>query len=541
MTVPLPRKNRFNHGELAVTDPARITIDCDADLLPAADWWADATKHAFGVETGPEAAVTLTLRHAAETAKPIAPSGYKLGIFEGQINIDVSDLSGAFAALQTLRQLAGPQAFRQAPLPGASLVLPTGTISDAPRLAWRGVMLDVARHFMPPRDVRRFIDLAAMHHLNVVQLHLTDDQGWRFQTDRYPELTAVGSHRQGDASETAHGGYYTKDDLRETVAFAKQRGVTVVPEIDLPGHVEAAIAAYPWLGTSKKPRGVTATWGISEDVLDPGPNQVSFFCDVLGEVCDVFDSPFVHIGGDEVPLTRWQGNLAIEARAAALDLLDDKGNPSVARLHGWFLAQLATFLRLRRRRAIVWDEACGPDLPPDVIVMAWRGLPEAARALAQGFDVVLAPEQHVYLDHRASDRPDEPSPYGDTLTTQDVYAFDTDMLRRIDDADVKAVKGGVCQIEQSQQGSILGAQAQLWSERLEDSRRVDYAAFPRLAAFSEAVWGSAPKQRDPGSPASAAFMARLEQAHLPRLAAAGVEYRPVDGPLPWQKQQVTMP
>jgi len=500
------------------------------------------TQHAFGVEAAADADVALVLRHPGASEKSIPPSGYKLTIADAQVTVLAGDLAGAFNAVQTLRQLAGPQAFRQAPLPRARLSLPKGTVSDEPGCAWRGVHLDVARHFMPPRDVRRFIDLAAMHHLNVVQLHLTDDQGWRFQSDRYPELTAIGGHRPttaigySDATDhVPHGGYYTKDDLREIVAFAHQRGVTVVPEIDLPGHVESALAAYPWLGTSKQPRSVRTTWGISEEVLDPGPNQVAFFCDVLDEVCDVFDSPFIHIGGDEVPLTLWQGNIAIEARARALGLLDADEKPDVARLHGWFLAQLASHLRLLRRRAVVWDEALGPDLQSDVIVMSWRGLRPAALALEAGHDVVLAPEQYLYLNHRASDRSDEPVPVGYLRRTEDVYAFDTSLLAEVPGADAfETAQGGIDQVASPSTGRVLGMQAQVWTEFLDDARRVDYAAFPRLAAFSEAAWGSAPPDRGPGSPASADFMARLASDHLPRLSAAGVEFRPLGGPLPWQ-------
>ena len=537
MTVPLPRKSLFQGGQLLVDK--HISISCDAALAPAAHWWLDATQHAFDVRTSADAAVKLVMQISDE---PLAPSGYHLTIDDAQVTVLASDLAGGFNAMQTLRQLGGPDAFRQAPLPGAHLSLPIGTIADEPGCAWRGVHLDVSRHFMVPRDVRRFIDLAAMHHLNVVQLHLTDDQGWRFESKRYPELTIVGSHRpttavgySDDTDHIPHGGFYTQDDLREIVAFAKQRGVTVVPEIDLPGHAEAAIAAYPWLGTTKQPATVRTTWGISENVLDPGPNQVAFFCDVLDEVCDIFDSPFIHIGGDEVPLTRWQGNIAIEARAAALNLLGADNKPDVARLHGWFLAQLAEHLRRRGRRAVVWDEALGPDLQKDAVVMSWRGLRPAVKALHAGHDVVLAPEQYLYLNHRASDRPDEPAPVGYLRRTEDVYAFDAGMLAKVPGgSEFETAHGGIDQVASPSNGRVLGIQAEVWSEYLDNSRRVDYVTFPRLAAFSEAAWGSAPKDRDPGSPASTAFMARLTKAHLPRLAAAGVEFRPLGGPLPWQ-------
>ncbi|MCL2783263.1 MAG: family 20 glycosylhydrolase, partial [Propionibacteriaceae bacterium] len=269
------------------------------------------------------------------------------------------------------------------------------------------------------------------------------------------------------------------------------------------------------------------------------------------EVCDVFDSPFIHIGGDEVPTTLWQGNPQIVARAAELGFCNPDGTGDVTRLHGWFLAQMTDHLRQRGRRAVVWDEAIGPDLPHDAIVMSWRGLRPAVQALSKGWDVVLAPEQFVYFDHRASDRPDEPSPIGFVRRVEDVYAFDVNLL-----ADVpievttsqnataakpmpQVAQGGLAQVpppEEGRPGVVLGMQAEIWTEYLENPRRVDYAAFPRLAAFSEAAWGTAPADRAPGSPASQRFMQRLANAHLPRLAAAGVEFRPLDGPLPWQQK-----
>jgi len=535
-----------------------LSICWDDSLAPAGRWWVDAISHAFGLD----AVVLPNVSTVTFTVDRNQPSGgYRAEITPTNISVTAADLGGAFAAAQTLRQLAGPDAFRQAPLPGRCLSLPTGVITDAPELAWRGVHLDVSRHFMPPREVRRFIDLAAMHHLNVVQLHLTDDQGWRFESTHYPELTKAGAWRRATANfdtddysgvdvttmpgydNTPHGGFYTQDDMREIVSFARQRGVTVVPEIDLPGHVEAAIAAYPWLGTTKQPRQVRITWGISEDVLDPGPEQVAFFCDVLDEVCDIFDSPFVHIGGDEVPTTMWQNNPDIVHRARDLGFDAADGTADVWRLHGWFLAQMAAHLRGRGRRAVVWDEAIGPDLPRDAVAMSWRGLRPSGQALAAGYDVILAPEQYVYLDHRASDRDDEPVPIGYVRRTEDVYAFGTELLAQLPDPPTfETVAGGLDQIGQpaGDVGRVLGMQAEVWTEYLDSPRRVDYLTYPRLAAFSEVAWGTAPANREPGSAASDSFMRRLETSHLPRLAAAGVEYRPTAGPMPWQmKQTVT--
>jgi hexosaminidase len=510
-------------------------VRTDPALAAAARWWRRATEDAFGLDlpltvgapasaTGPDdapAGVTLAL----DPARPAG--GYRLEITPQAVLLTAADAAGAHAGVQTLRQLAGPQAYRHAPLAtGEHVALPALTIEDHPRFGWRGVLLDVARHFLPTREVLRFIDLAAAHKLNVVQLHLTDDQGWRMQIHRYPLLTEVGgwrtesnvgTWRTGVFDGRPHGGFYTQDDLREIVAYARERGVVVVPEIDAPGHVEAAVAAYPFLGTRKAPHAVRTTWGVSTEVLDPSDEALEFFQHVLDEVCDVFDSPWVAIGGDEVPTTLWRDNPAIVARAAELGL------PDVADLAGWFLARLSEHVTAKGRRAVVWDEGFGKQLPRDVVVTAWRGFTVGADALEAGNDVVMAPEQVVYLDHRAGDGEDEPVPVGFLRTTSDVYAFDPFP------AEVLAMYPGLDHAP----GRLLGAQAEVWSEHLDSPRRVDYAAFPRLAAFAEVVW-SPTAERAPGGAASAEFLARLERDHLPRLDAAGVEYRPLDGPKPWQ-------
>lgn len=547
--VPAPAALTPGEGTTAVVDRTRVVAD--PALRAAARWWRRVTEDAFGLDLVPTDTSTPGPAGSAAPARldaseiptvvmfalddDLPPSGYRLTVDATGVRVDAGDLDGAHAAAQTLRQLAGPAAFRRAPAdtsPTPTLVLPHVTITDRPRFAWRGVLLDVARHFLPKADVLRFVDLAAAHRLNVLQLHLTDDQGWRMEIARYPRLTEVGAWRRESGVGTwragvfdgrPHGGFYTQDDLREIVAYARERGVTVVPEIDAPGHVEAAVAAYPELGTRKQPHEVRTTWGVSTEVLDPSEESLTFFRHVLDEVLDVFDAPFVAIGGDEVPTTLWRENPAIVARAEALGL-DDVGG-----LHGWFLARLAEHVASRGRRAVVWDEAFGPVLPRDVVVTSWRGWAVGADALAAGHDVVMAPEQVVYLDHRGGDAPDEPVPVGFLSTLDDVYAFDP-----LPAGLAAASTGtGTDHPEAGRTGALLGGQAELWSEHLDSARRVDYAAFPRLAAFAEVMW-SPEADRSPGSPASRAFRERLVTHHLPRLDAYGVEYRPLDGPHPWQ-------
>ncbi|MFE7408291.1 beta-N-acetylhexosaminidase [Isoptericola sp. NPDC057559] len=528
--VPAPVSLQAAGEILALRDGAEVAAH--PDLQPAARWWRRVSEDAFGLDLVPAALADDPAEDEADVVFDVAPGlaagGYRLTIDadggRAAVRVAAADLAGAHAAAQTLRQLAGPQAFRRAG--SAPLALPAVTVEDGPRFGWRGVLLDVARHFLPKADVLRFVDLAAAHHLNVLQLHLTDDQGWRMEVERYPRLTEVGSWRRESGVGTwragrydgrPHGGFYTRDDLREIVAYARDRGVTVVPEIGSPGHVQALVTAYPELAARPGAHEVRTTWGISEDVIDPSPAAVEFFAGVLDEVCEVFDSPFVALGGDEVPVVAWRERPDIVARAADLGLVGPDGEGDVARLHGWFLARLADHLRSRGRRAVVWDEAFGPDLPRDVVVTCWRGHAVAADALAAGYDVVMAPEQEVYLDHRAAGGDDEPVPVGFVRTVDDVRAFEPFP------AGLLAARP---ELAGDLPGALLGAQAQVWSEHLDSARRVDYTAFPRLVAFAEAVW----------NPAAPAFDERLRGAHLARLDAAGVEYRPLDGPRPWHRR-----
>jgi hexosaminidase len=428
----------------------------------------------------------------------LPPSGFRLTIGD-DVQIEASDAAGEFYAHQALRQLRGPSAFRAVASGGP---LPRGVVEDWPRFGWRGCLLDVARHFMPKYAVLRFLDLMAAHRLNVLHLHLTDDQGWRVEVPEFPRLTTVGAWRAGSWTGRPpdgtpghdgrpHGGFYTVDDLREIVAYAAARHITVVPEIDVPGHSQAAIAAYPWLGVTGADLPVLTSWGINENILAVTDEVVDFYRRVLTHVTEIFPSEVICVGGDEVPTRQWAADPRSVERAAELGL------SGVDELHGWFVAQLITHLESLGRRGYVWDEALSPRLSSRAVVAAWHDGVDTG-----GRDVVLCPETHVYLDHRQSDHPDEPIPVGYLRTLADVYAYEPD-------------------------AGTLGVQANLWSEHLDSPRRVDYAAFPRLAAFAEVAWSAGERSYEE-------FEQRLTTHHLPRLDAMGVEYRPMAGPRPWQ-------
>ncbi|MGW5776024.1 beta-N-acetylhexosaminidase [Streptomyces sp. NPDC003863] len=455
----------------------------------------------------------------------LAPEAYRLHVVINEVvEIIGGSSAGVFWGAQTLRQLLGPDAFRKAPVksrPTAALV--AQTIEDAPRFGWRGLLLDVSRHFLPKDDVLRYLDLLAAHKLNVLHLHLTDDQGWRIEIERYPRLTEVGAwrartkwgHRASPLwTETPHGGFYTQDDIREIVAYAAERHITVVPEIDLPGHAQAAIAAYPELGNTDvvdtTALTVWDTWGVNPNVLAPTEAVLRFYEGVLEEVLGLFPSTFVHIGGDECPKDQWKASPAAQARIQELGVGDEDG------LQSWFIRHFDRWLAARGRRLIGWDEILEGGLADGAAVSSWRGYAGGIAAAQAGHDVVMCPEQHVYLDHRQAPGDEEPMPIGYVRTLADVYRFEP-------------VPPGLAP---EAAAHILGTQANVWTEVMENRSRVDYQVFPRLAAFAEVAWSAlpAPEARD-----HAGFERRM-RTHYRRLDALGVDYRPPAGPHPWQQR-----
>ncbi|XIE78734.1 beta-N-acetylhexosaminidase [Streptomyces sp. SBR177] len=557
--IPLPVRTECRAdapGYVALDE--RTTLDAGPGTHGTARWLRAALGAATGLPladgTGPHA---IRLRIGGDVERELGPEGYRLStdgsLAEAAVVIEGGSAAGVFWGAQTLRQLLGPEAHRRARVvpAGHDWDLPMVTITDAPRFRWRGLMLDVARHFMPKDDVLRQLDLMAAHKLNVLHLHLTDDQGWRIEIRRHPRLTEVGSwrarskwgHRASPLwHETPHGGHYTQDDIREIVAYAADRHISVVPEIDVPGHSQAAIAAYPELGNTDvidtTALSVWDTWGVSPNVLAPTDTVLRFYEGVLEEVLDLFPaevSPFVHIGGDECPKDQWKASPTAQARIRELGVGDEDG------LQAWFVRHFARWLADRGRRLVGWDEILegGPGsgdgggvgggatgtggagaaarvLPEGAVVSSWRGYAGGITAAEAGHDVVMCPEQHVYLDHRQAPGEDEPMPIGYVRTLADVYRFEP-------------VPPGLAP---EAAAHVLGTQANVWTEVMENRDRVDYQTHPRLAAFAEVAWSRlpAPDHRD-----LAGFERRMT-AHYPRLDALGVAYRPPAGPRPWQRR-----
>lgn len=515
--VPAPSSVVENHGRTAVPDVVDVEsfVPLGAWLRRSLEDWLDARIQPADASAGSAGEAWLRISENTE----LAEGAYTLGVDTSGVAITAAGIAGVINAVQTLRQLVGPRAYSQAPRRGTGVELPHVTIKDAASFTFRGVQLDVARHFMPQDELLRFIDLAAAHKLNAVHLHLTDDQGWRMDIPAFPRLKEVASWRRDTMAVYTedgrfmtgrpHGGCYSLEELREAVAYAKDRGVVIIPEIDLPGHSVAAIAAYPQLGVDAPDVEVWTGWGVNDCILDPSDYTLDFFRTVLDTVMDVFDAPIIHIGGDEVPYGRWQASDSVRQRAA------DLGLESVELLHGWFLGQLAAHLEANGRRAGVWHEAVSSTMPRTAVVNAWGGLDTVVDSLAAGFDTTISCCSHLYLDYRENDDPREPSGCSPLLSTEKLYSFEPMEPRVL----AAAEAGGA---------AITGIQAQIWTEYLDTREIRDYNTYPRLSAFAELAWS---RDRD-----HADFLARLEGGHLDRLTAAGVDFRPLDGPHPWQER-----
>lgn len=514
MIIPRPARLEFDEGEFVFDRSTRIAAPGSLDGVVG--WLRGALGPATGLPlsrvsdaASVASAVELTL------ALDLKPEGYRLSAGPDGVRIEGGTAAGVFYGCQALLQLLPPTIYRRARVDGEIWRVPAIRIEDEPRFGWRGTMLDVARHFMPKHDVLRFIDLMAMHRLNVLHLHLTEDQGWRIEIKRYPRLTEVGSWRresQVGAGEDApgdgrpHGGFYTQDDIREIVAYAAERFITVVPEIESPGHVQAALAAYPELGVTGEQLEVWTRWGVNYNVLNAEESTIEFFLGVLSEVMDLFPSQYIGVGGDECPKDQWRDDPRTQQRMAELGLANED------ELQSWFMRRFDDRLTSRGRKLFGWDEILEGGLARGATVASWRGMAGAIAAARQGHDVVACPDDRVYLDYRQSASDDEPIPVSIVLTVSDVYHFEP-------------VPPELTEVEARH---VLGGQANIWTEYMDSPRTVDYFAFPRLCALAEALWITGERDYDD-------FSGRLDQ-HRARLDAIGVEYRHATGPLPWQQR-----
>ena len=409
--------------------------------------------------------------------------GYVLTTTPEGINLNGQTENGVFYGIQTLRKSIPAEAKE------ATILIPAGEIKDEPRFSYRGMHLDVGRHFFPKEFMKKYIDLLALHNMNTFHWHLTDDQGWRIEIKKYPKLTEIGSQRSRtvigrntqEYDNTPYGGFFTQEEAKEIVKYAQERYITVIPEVDLPGHMLAALAAYPEMGCTGGPYEVCPRWGIFEDVLCIGNDQtMQFLEDVMSEIIEIFPSKYVHIGGDEAPRTRWEKCPKCQARIKTEGLKADKNHTAEDRLQSYCMTRIEEFLNSKGRQIIGWDEILEGDVAPNATVMSWRGMEGGIKAAQLGHDVIMTPTSFCYFDYyQTADTKDEPLGIGGYVPIEKVYSLEP----------VPAV------LTEEQSKHILGAQANLWTEYIHSSEHVEYMVLPRMAALAEVQW-TQPEKKD---------------------------------------------
>jgi hexosaminidase len=481
--LPVPAAVTPGTGTFRVEDGATIVVPSrDAAARNAAERAIETVARTRGLRLRVAEGGAGAIRFVRTGKASAGDERYRLDVTTAGIRITAASDAGLFYGAMTLAQLLSPDA-----LHGDAVAVPAMAIDDRPRFAWRGVMLDVTRHMQPIAAIERVIDMMAQHKLNRLQLHLTDDQGWRIEIKRYPELTRRGAWRASTtpndgAPAGQYGGFYTQDQLRALVAYAAARAVTIVPEIDLPGHAQAAIAAYPEIGVLGDRPPVSGDWGINPYLFGTDARSLTFVRNVLDEVMAIFPSPYIHVGGDEALKDQWQASATVQAQMRALGIADEQ------HLQSWYIGQLGEHLARRGRRLIGWDEILEGGLPASASVMSWRGEAGAIEAANLGHDVVLSPGPVLYLDNLQSARGDEPPGRLKIQTLADVYAYDP----------LPAA------IAPARAHHVLGAQANLWAEYMVTPEQREHALFPRLAALAEMAWSPKAARDWP------AFLTRLD-------------------------------
>ncbi len=409
----------------------------------------------------------------------LGAEAYALNVKKDGVTVEASDFNGFFYAIQTMKQMLPAGIYGSAPAKG-KWVLPCVSIMDSPRFAYRGLLLDCCRHFFPVEEVKKVINLMSIHKMNRLHWHLTEDQGWRIEIKKYPRLTEVGAwrngtqiFRRGETDGVRYGGFYTQDELREVVAYAAERGVTIIPEVDLPGHMIAALASYPELGCTGGPYEVMQYWGVHKDVLCVGKEETfTFLEDVLTEVMDIFPSEYINIGGDECPKVRWESCPLCQKRIKQLGLKDKDGFKKEHYLQNYVTARIQKFINDHGRKIIGWDEILEGDLAEGATVMSWRGTKGGIKAVSKGFDVVMSPNTYCYIDYyQTKERDKEPYRIGKYLPLEKVYGYEP-------------MEG----MPENGEEHILGVQCNLWAEFLKTEVDLEYQLLPRMSAISEVGW-----------------------------------------------------
>ena len=471
--VPLPKSVVMAKGlPFNLTNATTIVYEgTNPEMKRNARFLSEYIQQASGIKTTvldkrdkKAAAIVLTI-----DPKVTGAEAYRLSVNNKQVTIAASTPAGVFYGIQTLRKSLPVQTT------GEAITLPAVTVADAPRFGYRGMMLDCARHFFPLSFVKKFIDILAMHNMNVFHWHLTEDQGWRLEIKSHPELTAKSSMRSGTVighnatvdDSIPHGGFYTQQEAREIVEYARQRHITVIPEIDMPGHMLAALAAYPELGCTGGPYEVGHRWGVYKDVLCLGKESTyKFVQDVIDEVVDIFPAKYFHIGGDESPTVMW------EKCPKCLQKAKDE-NTDIKHLQQYFTNRVEKYLNGKGKSIIGWDEILEGKINQSATIMSWRGVEPGLKAAKQGHDVIMTPSSHVYFDHyQAKDTKHEPDAIGGCSPVEKVYSYEP--LPDTLSAEAK--------------NRIKGVQANLWTEYIPFTTQAEYMVLPRMAALAEVQW-----------------------------------------------------
>ena len=476
--IPKPLSVKETSGSFIIGKDTKIYVDVNNKSLKKIGEMLSAqlkleTGYAISVNEKKgivaKNSIVLTQNGATDT---LGTEGYNLSVRLDKIIIKSVHPTGVFYGMQTLFQLLP---VKSVTINKNSFFIPCVEIIDKPRFGWRGMMLDVGRYFYSVDFIKKYIDYLAMHKMNSFHWHLTEDHGWRIEIKKYPKLTQIGAWREGTQYDRAtsqvdknpHGGYYTQDQIRDVVAYASDRFVNIVPEIEMPGHTMAALVAYPELSCTGGPFKMPLYWNIQKDVYCAGNEQTfKFLEDVLSEVADLFPSPIIHIGGDECPKDRWKLCSKCQARMKAEGLKDER------ELQSYFIRRIENFLLTKNKRIIGWDEILEGGLAPNAAVMSWRGIQGGIEAARQHHDVVMSPVDYSYFDYYQGEPYLEPVAFGGLLTLEKVYSYEPVPVELNSD-EVKFIKG---------------VQANVWSEFIHSSEKVEYMSFPRVAALAEVGW-----------------------------------------------------
>ncbi len=507
--VPLPSKIEVDTAGVAdkyfALDEKTVIYCAQPELANEAELFAGYIKPLTGIDMKTADAQPSKNYVALTVDTSLAnPEAYKIEIKPEDITVSGGSAAGVLYGLQTLRK-AVPDAGMH------NVLYPVGVVEDSPRFAYRGAHFDVGRHFFPTDSVKTYLDMMALHNMNTFHWHLTEDQGWRIQIDKYPNLTEVGSKRRGTTigHNTAEidtipvGGFYTKDEIRDIIDYAAKRHITIIPEVDLPGHMQAALASYPELGCTGGPYEVWCNWGVTDQVLCAGNDSVyTFLDDVLGEVADLFPSEYIHIGGDECAKGEWEKCAKCQAKIKELGIKADKEHTAEQKLQSHVTKHVSDFLASKGKKIIGWDEILEGGIADDATVMSWRGEAGGIKASEMGHDVIMTPNTYLYFDYYQSpDKDKQPLAIGGNLPIDKVYSYEP-----VTEA-----------MTPEQAAHIKGVQANVWTEYIPTFAQVQYMALPRWAALAEIQW------MQPGTRDYAAFYKRLQ--HLAKIYdAEGYNY-----------------